>query len=77
MNNTYGSNSNSGSLAPHEAIELREFLTSQLVGVKKLKSTINMIQDPELKGFAQAVLDSKINSISEVENFTKSTNIVQ
>lgn len=72
MSHTYNN-----SIAPHEALELRELVSSQMVGVKKLQASINMVKDAELKGFMQAVVDSKVNSISELESFIQGSTVSQ
>lgn len=40
-------------LAPHEAIEVREFIGQEMLGIKKVTASMNMVSDNELKSFMQ------------------------
>ncbi len=46
-------------LAPHEAIEVRELISQEMLGIKKISASINMVNDSELKNFMQDSLASK------------------
>lgn len=56
-------------LAPHEALELREVLSSQINGAKKLKTNISMVNDTELKSFMQKCLNAKKGNIESIQQF--------
>lgn len=56
-------------LAPHETLELRTLLGSEVLAAKKLKSTIPMVQDNELKTFMTDCYNSKISNIQTMTNF--------
>ena len=55
-------------LAPHETIQLRELLTSSVLGAKKLKSSISLVDDEELKSFMENSLNAKKASIEAMTN---------
>lgn len=56
-----------GELAAHEIIDLREILTTEVVSAKKLKASMAMVQDSELKSFMQTSLDAKMRAIEEMQ----------
>jgi similar to spore coat protein len=56
-------------LAPHETIELRELLGNEVLGYKKLNSSINVVQDNELKTFMQNCVNNKKTKIEELQCF--------
>lgn len=53
-------------LNPHEAIELREFLNQQMVGVKKISASMHMVRDEELRNFMQDSINSTKYSLNEI-----------
>lgn len=56
-------------LAPHEMLELRELMDSNLIGAKKIQTSMAMIEDEELKSFAERCLHTKKENISTMESF--------
>lgn len=54
-------------LAPHETIELRELLMSEVVGAKKIQSSLDTISDNDLKAFMKKSLDGKISKIENIQ----------
>lgn len=56
-------------LAPHEMLELRELMDSNLIGAKKIQASMAMIEDEELKSFAERCLHTKKENISAMESF--------
>lgn len=65
MNN----NTNANTLAPHEMLELRELMDTNLIGAKKMKASMPMVQDDELKSFMERCLDSKKDNINSMQTF--------
>lgn len=61
-------NNNNG-LAPHEMIELRELMDTNVIGAKKMQASIPMVEDDELKSFIEKCLDSKKENISSMQTF--------
>jgi similar to spore coat protein len=59
-------------LTPHEALEVHELLRSEITGYKKLQSSMSMVQDNELKQFMKDALNSKQNSIEQLQKFVAS-----
>lgn len=46
-------------LAPHEAIEVRELISQEMLGIKKINASMNMVDDNELKNFMKDSLAAK------------------
>ena len=46
-------------LAPHEAIEVHELISQEILGTKKVSASIDMVIDVELKSYMKAILSSK------------------
>ena len=57
------------SLTPHEALELHELLRSEISGYKKLQTTINMVEDNELKEFMKESMNFKRDNIEQIQKF--------
>jgi similar to spore coat protein len=53
-------------LAPHEALEIREFLNMEVLGVKKLSDSMDRVKDTDLKCFMRDSLALKRNAIQEI-----------
>lgn len=66
MNNN---NTNNVGLAPHEMLELRELLDTNVIGVKKIQASMPMVEDDELKSFMERCLDSKKDNINSMQTF--------
>ena len=66
MNNNNGNNVG---LAPHEMLELRELMDTNVIGVKKMQASIPMVEDDELKSFMERCLDSKKDNINSMQTF--------
>ncbi|MDS0527370.1 hypothetical protein NNC19_16895 [Clostridium sp. SHJSY1] len=66
-----------GKLTPHEIIELRELLDSNVVGAKKIQDSMSKVNDDELESFMEKCLDSKKENISTIENFIKNNFSIQ
>ena len=54
------------SLNPHEAIEVKELVIQEMLGIKQLSSNMQIVQDAELKSFMQEALTTKQNSLKEL-----------
>lgn len=55
-------------LTPHEAIEVRELISQEMIGIKKISSSINMVNDNELKNFMQDSLASKKTALQNIQS---------
>lgn len=55
-------------LNPHEAIEVKELIIQQTLGIKQLSSNMELVQDTDLKNFMQDTLVSKKHSLYELKN---------
>lgn len=64
-------------LAPHETLELHELLKSHIAGIKKLATSLSMIQDQDLAALAQAELQAKKQQLRDIQQFISSNNLVQ
>lgn len=60
---------NNNSLAPHEILELRELMDTDVIGAKKMQASMPMVNDDELKSFMERCLDSKKDNINSIQNF--------
>lgn len=55
-------------LTPHETIEIRELINQEMLGIKKINSSINMVNDSELKSFMQDSLASKKTALQNIQS---------
>lgn len=55
-------------LAPHEAIEIREFISQEMLGIKKVSASLNMVNDKELKSFMQDSIASKKAALQNIQS---------
>lgn len=55
-------------LTPHETLEIRELIGQELLGIKKISASINMVNDSELKNFMQDSLASKKTSLQNIQS---------
>ncbi|AGX44244.1 hypothetical protein [Clostridium saccharobutylicum] len=55
-------------LAPHETIEVRELISQEMLGIKKVSASINMVNDSELKNYMQDTLSSKKNALRNIQS---------
>lgn len=68
QNNNNNKNANLG-LTNHELLELHELFSSEIIGVKKDQTNISMVQNEELKNFVQESLNTRKNTIQQMQNF--------
>ncbi|WP_207729626.1 MULTISPECIES: hypothetical protein [Clostridium] len=54
-------------LAPHEAIEAREFISQEMLGIKKISASMNMVTDSELKSYMQDCIASKKTALKNIQ----------
>lgn len=59
---------NNNSLAPHESLEIHEFLTHEMIEIKKISASIKMVNDTELKNFMNDSIVSKKTAIKEIQS---------
>ncbi len=57
------------SLAPHEILELKELLSSEVLAMKKLQTSSSVVKDEQLKSYIETCMDSKKNKISDIQKF--------
>lgn len=63
------------SLAPHETIELRELLSTDVLGAKKIQTSMAIVQDDDLKSYMERCLSTKKDFICSIQNFVENTNL--
>lgn len=61
-------------LAPHEAIEVREFVSQELLGIKKISASMNMVNDPELKSYMQDSVSAKQSALQKIQSALENQN---
>lgn len=61
-------------LAPHEAIEVREFVSQEMLGVKKINASMNMVNDPELKSYMQDSISAKQSALQKIQSALENQN---
>lgn len=67
---------NKNNLTPHEILELRELMDTNIIGIKKVQASIPMVEDDELKSFVEKCLESKKENINSIQTFIENnTNI--
>ena len=60
---------NEKALTPHEALELHQLLRNEMTGYKKMQSSINMVEDNELKEFIKESIYFKRENIELLQQF--------
>lgn len=55
-------------LAPHETIEVRELVNQEMLSIKKVSASINMVNSPELKSFMQDSITCKKNALNNIKS---------
>ncbi|KZL93790.1 hypothetical protein [Clostridium magnum] len=68
-NNQNNNNNSNPGLTNHELLELHELFSSEIIGVKKDQTNISMVQNEELKNFVQESLNTRKNTIQQMQNF--------
>lgn len=68
---------NKSKLTPHEMIELREIIDSNMIGAKKIQASMAVVDDDELVDFMERCLSNKKENISTIENFIENNFSVQ
>ncbi|WP_297426798.1 hypothetical protein [Clostridium sp.] len=61
--------SNNNSLAPHEILEIRELMDTDIICAKKIQASMSMVEDDDLKSFMSKCLDSKKDNINSMQTF--------
>jgi hypothetical protein len=68
--------SNTTNLAPHEMLELRELMDTDIIGAKKMQASMSMVDDDELRSFMERCLNSKKENLDSMQTFIENnTNI--
>jgi len=57
------------SLAPHEMLEVRGLLDSEMLCLKKMETNMTAVKDQELKSFMQDSINSKNTRLQEMQGF--------
>lgn len=55
-------------LAVHELLEINEFISEEIIGIKKISMTMDMPQDKDLKDFIKEYLDSKKTILENLQS---------
>lgn len=55
-------------LTPHEALEVRELINQEVLGVKKVSASIDMVNDKDLKSYMQDTLSSKKTALKNIQS---------
>lgn len=55
--------------APHELLELHELIRTEIIGVKKLETSLPLVEDQELRTFMEQSLTMKKNTLHQCEQF--------
>lgn len=61
--------SNTNNLSPHEMLELRELLDTDIIVAKKVQASMPMVDDDELRSFMERCLNSKKENINSIQSF--------
>lgn len=67
-------------MAPHELLELHEILASEAAAAQKMKASMAVIKDNELRTFVEDAAAARQRRVSEIEriisNATKSEEVI-
>lgn len=55
-------------LTPHETIDVRELISQEMLGIKRIKASIGMVNDNELKNFMQDSISSKKTALQNIQS---------
>ncbi|WP_243156193.1 hypothetical protein [Clostridium sp. C2-6-12] len=58
-------------LTPHETLEVRELISQEMLGIKKVSASINMVNDQDLKNYMQDTLSSKKATLKNIQSALK------
>jgi hypothetical protein len=58
-------------LTPHEALEVRELISQEMLVIKKVSASINMVNDQDLKNYMQDTLSSKKTTLKNIQSALK------
>lgn len=61
-------------LAPHEAIEVREFVSQEMLGIKKISASMNMVNDPELRNYMHDSISAKQSALQKIQSALENQN---
>lgn len=53
--------------APHEMLELHELMRSEVIAIKKLKTSMPLVSDGDLKACMEQALTMKKNTLNQCE----------
>lgn len=59
---------NNTRLAPHESIEVRELISQEMIGIKKISASMNMVNDAELKNYMQDSIAAKKTALQNIQS---------
>jgi hypothetical protein len=62
-------------LAPHEILELKEIMSTEVLGLKKLQTSMEIVNDIELKSFMERCVSSKKDKIGAIQGFIENNQI--
>lgn len=68
---------NSNNLSPHEMLELKELMDSDIIGAKKIQASMSMVDDDELKSFMERCLDNKKENLNSMQSFIENNLNIQ
>ena len=68
---------NNNNLTPHEILELRELMDTDIINAKKMQASIPMVEDDELKSFMERCLNKKKENINSMQNFIETNFDIQ
>jgi similar to spore coat protein len=54
-------------LAPHEAIEIREFVSQEIQDINKISASLDRVNDNELKDFMQDSMACKKTTLKNIQ----------
>lgn len=60
-------NMNQSSLAPHEALDMHELMSSKTVCLTEAKARLKLVQDPALKTLIEQDIQQTTNAITQLQ----------
>lgn len=69
--------SDQGRITLHEALEVNELVRTSVIGAKKLKASMGMVKDNNLKSIMHNSFDAKQRHIEELQNFIQNSGVIQ
>ena len=64
-------------LTAHEMLELHEILRSEVLGIKKIESSVSQVKDQEFASFIQSTVESRRQKLKDMQQLVNTSVTLQ